>query len=618
MSITSRILFSFGLLWVVFFAVPANHGESKPNLPENPSPGVPVSHVSYLYIESNEEGAAGGHVALRVDNTVYHYQRLAAGPFVMDRMPFSAFLFTYSHLQNRNVHELVLPPLQRSAADALEHRLNLRYLEHRRMVVGLDRQRLRLRMLTDLKEKGMAVVSVPAAGYFLPGGGPDGSLDDLRGPFDAGEALHEYSSDAAMESLQEGILESLVLNGKTEAPGAFAVSDVPFRHGPPGDGERDRSDLVHGILAAWHRRMAAIVRSDRRIHPDRGRTVLEMLVLAHALEGSARRSLLTVPVMAVTDGQPVALGQPRGAGSPDTATIAGGSDVAHDADGGLQYYGQIVRRRLDGFWTLAARRVADDRSCDDACAAALLSDWNALLRLAARYELARRYGSTAILDHGFITDTPALARDVLVQVRDAADLEREWTEALARERMLSEKVDRNLDYSLLGKNCVTELMKDMEPTIGKVGSPATGAALPWMSLQHMRKRFPSAEVILHLSYRNELLRGNGASAEGLTLTSRHYQFNERDSLFLFFSEDAGWLRPLVGLANLLPATGQTAAGVAVLPVTGPSLLRRGLRGLLFSGAEVAGLSIRKGTFRSSQKEFYKLPTAIAENGGDHP
>lgn len=605
---------------------------------------VPVSHVSYLYVESNEEGAAGGHVALRLGDTVYHYQRLAGGPFVLDRMPFASFLFSYSRLQNRNVHELPLPVDSLTAAQIAD-RLNERVHLHRRTVVGLERLRLRLRGLGELRSHGSTAIYVPATGTFIPAGGRGGSplmqgasdvlpcaatdavmdalseavMEQARQDMVSAFARSEYpsvdyTSAEAVESLQEAYLEELIVHGFVDAPGAFAVTDVPFSHGT-GTSGGGVEGAMESLLAAWRRRIVAVASSDRTLQPDRARTVLEMLVLLRSLALSRERGVLILPVMAGTDGR---------------------VPVLHEdpTDGGLAFHRSILRKSTADFLRRTSSLSLPGANCDDGCAAGLLAEWNGVLVTGARYQLARRYGSAAILDHGTLMDTPSLGRFMTVRRNPPAGegdgtssgvaslLEREWAEVSEQERRLAEKAAGMLDYSLVGKNCVTELLRDLEPAIGRsmaTGGPSTEAggpswysnpwrSIPWFSMSEMRRRFPVASVKVHLSYRNELLQHGRAARDRLTVTSPHYRFNDRDSWFLFFSEDAGWLRPVAGLANLVPATAQALAGVVALPVAGPSLLRRGFRGILFSGAEISGMSIRKGTFRSSNRTYYDAPS----------
>ena len=60
--------------------------------------------VEYLYVESNEGGSSGGHVALRVGDDVFHFEHRSPGILVLGRDDFDHFRYRYSVLENRTIH----------------------------------------------------------------------------------------------------------------------------------------------------------------------------------------------------------------------------------------------------------------------------------------------------------------------------------------------------------------------------------------------------------------------------------------------------------------------------------------------------------------------------------
>jgi hypothetical protein len=83
--------------------------------------------------------------------------------------------------------------------------------------------------------------------------------------------------------------------------------------------------------------------------------------------------------------------------------------------------------------------------------------------------------------------------------------------------------------------------------------------------------------------------------ESNTVTSTLYRRNPDDSAFLFFTDDAGPVRPLLGAANLVTGLGFSAVGLFLVGVDGGDTLRAGLRGMLFSLPELVFFNIRKGS-----------------------
>jgi hypothetical protein len=84
--------------------------------------------------------------------------------------------------------------------------------------------------------------------------------------------------------------------------------------------------------------------------------------------------------------------------------------------------------------------------------------------------------------------------------------------------------------------------------------------------------------------------------ESNVVTSTLYRPQPRDSIFLFFTDDVGPVRPLFGAVNLVTGLAASVAGVATLPVDGGELLWAGLRGAVSSLPELVFQNIRKGTF----------------------
>ncbi len=84
--------------------------------------------------------------------------------------------------------------------------------------------------------------------------------------------------------------------------------------------------------------------------------------------------------------------------------------------------------------------------------------------------------------------------------------------------------------------------------------------------------------------------------ESNVLTSTIYRPSRDDSTFLFFTDDALLLRPLLGAANLVVGTGATLLGFLQAPVDRGAALGAGLRGVLWSLPELFFVNVRKGSF----------------------
>jgi len=65
--------------------------------------------IDFLYINANAGEAAGGHTALRLGDSVFHYQFFPDSRFLLVREPWGSFRFLYNDLHNRSIAIASLP-----------------------------------------------------------------------------------------------------------------------------------------------------------------------------------------------------------------------------------------------------------------------------------------------------------------------------------------------------------------------------------------------------------------------------------------------------------------------------------------------------------------------------
>jgi len=129
-------------------------------IPAAAEPGG-TSSFDYLYINANEGGSSGGHVAVRFGPHIYHFQN-REGLLVLDRERAQEFLFSYALLNNRTIHVS-----QISIEDEVETRLADRFLRRYRVQEAQLAVRDALRQDRRLLESAEAPnVLVRGYGYF--------------------------------------------------------------------------------------------------------------------------------------------------------------------------------------------------------------------------------------------------------------------------------------------------------------------------------------------------------------------------------------------------------------------------------------------------------------------
>lgn len=545
----------------------------RPVFVEAPSSG----DIAYVYVDGNEAGAGGGHTAIRAGESIFHYQRVPEGFFILDRMPWDGFLYSYSRLQNRNIYEtpLNIKPVDQ---ERLIYRLTELQIQHRwllsRRAMLLDR----LARLQALLESDRISVSYPVLGYFRPGRSKLWSqYRYLR--FEPSEKAEESfipGDEDDIEAHLESELQIFLKDGFDFHDDAFIVTDQPFT-GVPSDALQ--TALVHSLQSAVHARY--------EFRPDRARTALEILVLMEALRRSQESGCWVLPQMAFLDESSTGQRSLLSADHPE-----------------LQILASMFRSRLNLLAASLERREPSSR---------LVHLYNLTLQSASILDLARRKGASAVFSAGAVMWTPALS---LVKERSYLDRDRVKRELALSQRQyadLESLMQDELSYSLLTKNCVTELLAELQMVTGlpSRNPVVTGIFIPFVSERYVAAALGRGEQIYYPSYRNELLRiEKNPLREMSTLSSAYYTWNDRDSWFIFFTEDRSFARPFFGIVNLLPGFLQTLIGIGSAPLDRGQRCSRGLRGMFFSMSEVAFVSVRKGTFRGGHPIFYALPSPV--------
>jgi hypothetical protein len=197
------------------------------------------------------------------------------------------------------------------------------------------------------------------------------------------------------------------------------------------------------------------------------------------------------------------------------------------------------------------------------------------------------------------------------------------------ENSLFETLKQRYRYDLLSRNCVTELfrtinqallkpsrsgaeLEDLEALTIKESEKRLGGYIkipynfiPFVAYQSVLDRYHVIESRDLDSYRGLELtkltaRQNSlitALRESNIISSRLYQYNPDDALFVFFTDDNTLLRPLFGLVNTGAGIGQSVYGVFSWPLDSGENLKSGATGILMSLPELFFFNMRKGSYK---------------------
>jgi hypothetical protein len=578
--------------------------------------------LEYIYADANEGGASGGHAGLRFGDQVFHFEYVS--PLVqMRRDAFDALRFRYTILDNRSIslHRLAVTP------ETYQHLLDAfteRYFdqEHRLATqrgLTADRRLLETLLVRRRGQAGELPFAVEAAGYFFetarldappPAGEGSSALADLHARvaeahgagfivgLEASVTEELLTLDPAREGLADRYRHGLsallaldVLRHARPLRPALLVHEGPVL---------DEADL--GMLDPLVRALeASLVRLVRSSRPDWGFPLLVGMARLAALEESRRLGRWVFLDVFPTD-----------------AAVVSVEAVRRRA----QATGALLDEARRDFMAARVRlvpRAESDGLFPELAFATLEQAGNRLIEIAGALD-----GTRAMrLPFGLGVPARRARVDDLPDPLAASDaLARALEQARAREDAHAAQLEARDGYNVVTRNCVTEIFRTIEAGLLTAEPPGTTAReaserrlggyvtvdgtlnfIPATSSESVKAAYTVAENAEIPSYRLAALaamyrRDNRVQVyvrESNTLTSTLYVPHPEDSAFLFFTDDALPVRPLLGAANLVTGLGVTAVGLFTVAADHGATLRAGLRGMLFSLPELVFFNIRKGS-----------------------
>ncbi len=556
--------------------------------------GEPGS-LAWLYAEANTGGSSGGHIALRVNDTVYHVQQSPSGLYQIEREDWGTFRHLYAGLQNRTL-ALAYLDVAEPDVERVSNRLARAYVAQRAELERRERLALDLAWLEAWRE-GEAPPPLRSAGLLAPAAHPEPHALALREsvcarfgePFLASElARLEAGLASFVPGRDEGIAlrETLLLRealraldqGWPLAPVAVLANEgllaEPLAPGEVVGARRHAEAEQEAVLALL---------ASRR--PDRAHALLLAMARHQALLRSAESGL------------PVLL----------DATAGEGMAMPADELASPAAYARLAERM--------AEVLRDGRPKVLAAPGFDEARYN-LLELGAGIwrEFARGAEGGAVRKLPRRT-TPSAPRRVSFEPAAGREQLEGALEQAARDLARQEQRLASLyPYGVLNRNCVTEIARlfndafgpdQAERVLGAELEPGAGLGfIPFAFFDEVTSRLRVARVEIVPSHRERELARLAEEDPGLarrllesvTLTSSIYRPRLRDGAFLFFTDDALWRRPLLGLGNLGYAAGSGLVGLAAAPFDGGERALAAGSGLWYSVPELFFFNIRKGSF----------------------
>jgi hypothetical protein len=590
-----------------------------------------ANDVEYIYIEPNAGSSAGGHVAVRFGERVYDFQNADFGALRLRRSRYETFRYLYSVLENRTMRVARID-VSDVARSALLDRFNQRHLIENKYFSVLralrdDRELIQL-LLSHRPDSGSASVKGPRANRSLRGAGLFyGAKGDTH--FGTSEALLALRDRVAARFGRTSLLLQLdelerevtrlaprieVLSLASESSDGSSISEYHFS-----DRYRDLSLKIlalRTLIAASTLRPDAsrVVSGDESVLSARDRQRLRQF--ADWLEAG----LVDLVASRRPDwGYSLLLGMAR-LQTLHESLRTGRLVVLDGLPADSEVLPESAVRRRDPFVIELHDRARTEfvaaRSHFAAAERIRESDYAWLEETANRYrEFQRGFEEDrAIRFHatGLLPAPIAMVSDLPLPHPDVQTLEQAESSAVESERLYRYALKERFGYHLITRNCVTEIFEMMDAeldppgSVGRLdGSTASAGALdfiPVVSYGSVLDTYSIAEKGEIPSYRRLRLEAMYADENDLgvylresnTLTSTIYRRNERDSFFLFFTDDVVLLRPVYGAFNLVAGIGEMSLGLLRAPWDRGNTLWSGLKGAIFSLPELAFVNLRKG------------------------
>ncbi len=554
-----------------------------------------------LHVLANTGGSAGGHVALRIGDHVFHYQAGRDMLLYLHRDAWPDFVNRYAVIDNRAI-EASIVAIDDGDREAIRRRLeqlHLAQLQHHARLEALE-----LQAVWTLARSGKDVpVSLDAAGLFATSTGDDPSVVPSAGVVErygdgflaaavatADAKLASFLPDEVVEPPQPGVYFEHASSAEelrellAWREGLRVLRDARPLHGKVlrrpdvmtlTAAERDQLRSLHATLRG---NILRLLQSPR---PDRGRALLASIARYQSVGMSLREDRLvlvdTNPLDAVLYDEHDIHRHRKLLRTLEQQNQATWHRIRNEA-----FAGTTINE-----WQLAALEDAATKYTEIRSAAL---DGNAIRIFEPNLTGSLRAGDIAVEPAGITEGAPEIARATADEYRSA--------------------LYEVYGYDLISHNCSTELLAALqwaasgEPIIaerfeadGMTFIPAVlaGAATRnWnVSGTYRIPSFREWRVAQKREQENDML---VAVRESNRLTASVYDGSMLDDAFLFFADGAPVLRPFQGIGNLAWSAGHTVMGLLALPFDGARRAQAGLSGMFYSAPELIGFNIRKGRY----------------------
>lgn len=584
-----------------------------------PLADLQAKSLDYLYINAREGSSSGGHTALRFGNETFHFQHYQAeegGILRLLRQDSGAFDFQYRYLDNRSLYQAKLE-LNDTQYKQLRDHFNQVFWQQKQQNKLLDEVNLGLALLQEKTQDPR--LSIKAAGLFEGNEQPQAAESTMI--LQLQQQIHEkYGATFLSDEIQRLKNELQALKPQAWADETLQLKQNDFLNVPYAfashytvrvkkilllqaiqKGDSLKADAYFKPQQAGFKLSLAEQEQLSRFHQQLSYNFISLLSSKRPDWGSSAFQLyarLLSIALALDSGQLVFLDN----FSTDSFRIPYTEVASYQTEISEQRDKALLRVLAEKKQLLAAPKLAE-------------KDYSHLEML-ANYYYEREQGLSQKIGIRIYGEQRLAEKSIAFPKQFLPPLSAEQSSiALARLEHYKQSIDQQIytlyRYNLFSRNCVTEIFATIKQAnikhqglqeLEQLTQNHIIAFIPFGSFKSLSNSF---EKQLRPSFRHQQLAAmyreeNDAIVylrEFNTLSSSHYQLNDLDSNFLFFTDDKVWNRPLLGAMNFLTAASTSLYGSLALPFDAGKALSNGVMGIAMSLPELVFFNIRKGSYK---------------------
>lgn len=559
--------------------------------------------LDFIYVNSNIGEAAGGHTALRFGDSVFHYQFYPDGKFLLERESWQHFLLVYHELRNRSLFIASLA-LQNSDYNLLKNHFTHLLMQQQQSLESQKNIQQSLFFVNELRANNKRL-SIQGLGFFDRSRIPEKNKkttalqravkQNLGSSFLRTEkkqlhdalyktALTLHHSDDLVKFQKQLTLYSVVNILQQSIPLQESMIIPPLRDEKPLT-QIEKEALSHHLLHME----ASIISLLQSSRSDRGSALLLQVARYEIIRYSIEKGyLLTLDPFS------------------DSAISVSVSEESSETLEKIRW--QFLHEAR------AQKKIFIKEKDYPEIAWSLLESSRGRL-----YELEQGIHNKQSVRVGFGILVPSRRGELSLAEFNfkQQDLKLISAQLDANYQQISDYTDKNYAYSLIERNCATELIHSLNSAFqnhaeaekvlgGRLNEKSGLAFIPFLFYKSVRSSYNITNEKIILSRRLQNLQKMYADEnedaftvwlrESNTLSSTLYDVREEDTPFLFFTDDALLLRPVLGIINFSYAALYGGMAIFTLPADGGDGLYQAGRGMFYSLPELAFGNIRKGTY----------------------